>query len=69
MGDRDPGSNPVDDNLAKTCSASDQPTVDKLLVYSSFDSQGDKIKVWPTPLTEQAIYSLFSENKLLLDQE
>lgn len=60
---------PVNDNIVKASSTSEDRTAEKLLVESRIDSNGEKIKVWPTPLSEDTIYSLFSENKLLLDQE
>lgn len=60
---------PVNDNIVKASSTSEDRTAEKLLVESRIDSNGKKIKVWPTPLSEDTIYSLFSENKLLLDQE
>ena len=59
----------TNDNLTKASSASEDQTDEKLLVESRSDSTGKKIKIWPTPLSEDAVYSLFSENKLLLDQE
>ncbi len=59
----------INENIVKASSASGDRTAEKLLAESKFDSNGGQIKVRPTPLSEDAIYSLFSENNLLLDQE
>lgn len=72
MGDKNPSSELVEEkttNVSPTSCASEKRPADKLLVESQLDSNGEKIKVWPTPLSEDETYSLFSENKLLLDQE
>lgn len=60
---------PINDKMVKASTTSEDRTAEKLLAESRLDSNGKKIKVWPTPLSEDATYSLFSENKLLLDQE
>lgn len=72
MGDKNQSSNPVSENMSRVDASApviDAPAIDNLLVESESDNNGKKIKNWSTPLPQDAIYSLFSENKLLLDQE
>ncbi len=45
-----------------------QPDINPLLDYAQ-DKQAQKPTSWASPLSENTTYSLFSENKLLIDQD
>ena len=64
-----------DSSTSKTTSASaplldnSLSTTDSLLLEDSSESSSELGRAWPSSISAQSDYSLFSENKLLLDQD
>ncbi|MCP4494192.1 MAG: hypothetical protein GY820_43845 [Gammaproteobacteria bacterium] len=57
------------EHTVTACSTKDSQPVDSLLSESAPDRQAQRWANWASPLSENTTYSLFSENKLLIDQD
>jgi len=65
----------INDNNTKTNAASaplpgkSLPSVDQLLLQDNPDTGSEVGRAWPSSISAQSDYSLFSENKFLLNQD
>ncbi len=57
------------ENTAAVCSNKASQPDSHLLRESNQDKQAQRWASWASPLSENTTYSLFSENKLLIDQD
>ncbi len=56
-------------NTVTVSSTNENQSGDNLLLQDKPNKQSQRRATWTSPLSENTSYSLFSENKLLIDQD